>query len=116
MEVQTSHLVGTWRHIHQNVFIDFTVWNSDGYHKAIFTIYEREPENKTNYEWHGQIEVVNTQDLPLIDISNIKFTENKSEYQTLTIWDVSEESITLQLESGDKLVFTRLHQTFERVF
>lgn len=115
MQIETNQLVGTWRHVHQNIFTDFTIWNSDGQHKAMFTIYEREPENKTNHEWHGRVEVVNTEDLPVIEISDIKFTDENPEYQNLVIWQISNETLTLQLGSGAKLLLNKLLQTFERV-
>lgn len=117
MEVQLHQILGIWRHTNENVLIDFNIRrdnNDVNYAKAMFTIYEREPENKIHYEWHGVIEIENRDnELPRIGISKINKTESKPEYENLQIWMfMVPGEMVLELGNGDRILFQILGNIF----
>lgn len=117
MNVQLKQVLGTWRHTNGNVIIDFNIRrenNDVNSAKAMFTIYQREPEHKIHYEWHGIIQIENQDnELPTIVISNINHTENRSEYENLKIWMFTiPGEMYLELGNGDKILFQMLGNIF----
>lgn len=117
MVVQLEQVLGTWRHTNGDIIIDFNIRNNNigqDAIKAMFTIYQREPQNQINYEWHGEVEIVNSEnDLPRIQINSINKTEDKPEYQNLTIWMfISPNKMFLQLGNGDRICFNKLGTIF----
>lgn len=117
MVVQLEQLLGTWRHTNGNIIIDFNIRNNNigqDATKAMFTIYQREPQNQTHYEWHGEIEIINSQnDLPRIQINNIHKTEDKPEYENLSIWMFTPPNeMFLELGNGDRICFNKLGTIF----
>lgn len=117
MEVQLEQVLGTWRHTNGEILIDFNIRNKnfgETVTKAMFTIYQREPENKIHYEWHGEIEIVNSEgNLPKIQINEIHKTEEKPEYENLSIWlFTAPNEMYLQLGNGDRILFNKLGNIF----
>lgn len=117
MEVYLEQILGTWRHINGNIIIDFNIRNKnfgEEFTKAMFTIYQREPQNQIIYEWHAEIEIVNSEgSLPKIQINEIHKTDEKPEYENLTIWMYATPTeMFLQLGNGDRICFNKLGTFF----
>lgn len=117
MEVQLEQVLGTWRHTNGEIIIDFNIRSKnfgEQVTKAMFTIYQREPENKIHYEWHGEIEIVNSEgNLPKIQINEIHKSEDKPEYENLSIWMfTAPNEIFLELGNGDRIRFNKLGTIF----
>ena len=112
MNIQLQQLFGIWRHTNVNIIIDFNL-KQVNYGKdvtqAMFTIYQREPENKIYYEWQGAVEILNHQnDIPEIIITDIIKTEQKPEYENLKIWSFTPSEMYLELGNGDRICFNKL--------
>lgn len=117
MNIELHQISGTWRHTNENLLIDFNIRqvnHGENLTQGMFTIYEREPENKIHYEWHGVIEIVNREnDIPEISISKIVRTEEKPEYENLKIWMFrSPGEMFLELGTGDRILFNKLGNIF----
>jgi hypothetical protein len=116
MNIELHQILGTWRHLNGNILTDFNIRqvnHGKNCTKAMFTIYQREPENKIFYEWHGGVAIINHEnDLPEIVISNIAKTEEKSEYENLRIWSFTPTEMYLQLGNGDRILFNKLGNIF----
>lgn len=117
MNVELHQILGTWRYANGNILIDFNIRqvnHGENGSRAMFTIYQREPENKIHYEWHGEVEILNSENnLPEIVISNIVKTEEKPEYENLKIWmfNVPGE-MYIELGNGDRILFNKLGNVF----
>ena len=116
MNVQLHQLLGTWRHLNNNTIIDFNLRSKnfgENTAKAMFTIFQREPENKTLYEWQGAVEILNHEnDLPEIIINDIIKTEQQPEYENLKIWSFTPSEMYLELGNGDRICFNKLGTIF----
>lgn len=116
MNIQLQQLFGTWRHTNENILIDFNmrqVNHGENVTQAMFTIYQREPENKIHYEWQGAVEILNPEnDIPEIIISNIIKTAEKPEYENLKIWSLAPDEMYLELGNGDRILFNKLGHIF----
>lgn len=117
MNIELHQILGTWRHTNGNILIDFNVRQvnfGENVTQAMFTIYEREPENKIHYEWHGHIEIINYEnELPEISISEIVRTEEKPEYENLKIWLFNAPGeMYLELGNSNRILFNKLGNIF----
>ncbi len=117
MTIQLQQILGTWRHTNGNIIIDFNIRSKncgDEVTKAMFTIFQREPENKILYEWHGEVEISNNDnDLPIIQINHIHRTEERPEYENLKIWMLHPPSeMFIELGNGDRILFNKLGTIF----
>lgn len=116
MNILLHQVLGTWRHTNGNILIDFSIRHvnhGENVTQAMFTIYQREPENKIHYEWHGAVGIVNHEnDISEIVISEINKTEEKSEYENLKIWSVEPDEMVLELGNGDRILFGKLGNIF----
>nr|WP_315167469.1 hypothetical protein [uncultured Flavobacterium sp.] len=117
MKIQLHQILGTWRHTNGNLLIDFNIRQvnyGEDVTQAMFTIYQREPENKIHYEWHGAVKVLNhnENDLTEIIISDIIKTEEKPEYENLKIWSLAPDEMYLELGNGHRVFFNKLGTIF----
>lgn len=117
MKVNLNQLLGTWRHINGDIIIDFNIRNKnlgEEVTKAMLTIYEREPQNIIHYEWHGEIEINNSDnEPPIIKINRIQKTEERPEYENLKIWMfTTPNEMFLELGNGDRVLFNKLGTIF----
>jgi hypothetical protein len=116
MNIQLHQILGTWRHTNGNLLIDFNIRQvnyGEDVTQAMFTIYQREPENKIHYEWQGAVEILNHEnDIPEIIINDIIKTEEKPEYEKLKIWSFTLGEMYLELGNGDRVIFTKLGTIF----
>lgn len=117
MYIKLSQITGTWRHTNNNILIDFYIRSEDfgeDNTRAMFTIYQGSPESKIHYEWHGFIRIINSEnELPKIEINEIHKTEEKPEYENLTIWMfTTPNEMFIELGNGDKILFNKLGTIF----
>ncbi|RVT75325.1 hypothetical protein EOD40_11205 [Flavobacterium sufflavum] len=116
MNIELHQILGTWRHTNGNILIDFNIRHvnhGENVARAMFTIYQREPESKIHYEWHGAVEIVNHEnDISEIVISEIVKTEEKPEYENLKIWSIEPGEMYLELGNGDRILFRKLGNIF----
>lgn len=117
MNIQLQQILGTWRHTNGNIIIDFNIRSKnfgEEVTKAMFTIYNSEPENNILYEWHGELELINSEiEQPKVQINTISKTEDKPEYENLSIWMfTAPNEMYLQLGNGDRIRFNKLGAIF----
>lgn len=119
MNIQLQQIVGTWRHVNGDILIDFHIRSisfGEEFTRAMFTIYNSEPENNILFEWHGEIEIINSaNELPKIQINEIHRTGDKPEYENLSIWMfTAPNEMYLQLGNGDRVLFKKLGTFFSQ--
>ena len=117
MNIQLQQILGTWRHVNGDIIIDFNIrGNNFGEEvtKAMFTIYKSVPDNNIIYEWHGEIEIINSEnELPKIHINEIHKTVDKPEYENLSIWMfTAPNEMFIELGNGDRILFNKLGTIF----
>lgn len=112
--MELKDIYGTWRHVHGDVITDFTVrvFNAKtGKGLSRFGIQGKDDNgNAIDYAWEGVFVGLddNVDGTFTIEIEQLKFTEDKPEYQELKVWMLANNLLTLELGNGERVDFDRL--------
>lgn len=112
--MKLQELFGVWRHIQGEVITDFAIRPFDvksGKGMSRFGIHGVvENGNALDYAWEGVIVGLNDNGdgTFTIEIKQIKFTEDKPEYQELKVWMLANNLLTLEFGNGERVDFDRL--------
>lgn len=112
--MELKDIYGIWRHVHGDVITDFAVRvydvkTSKGLSR--FGIHGTDVKgNQIDYAWEGVIVGLNDNGdgTFTIEIEQIKFTENKPEYQELKIYMLADNVMMLELANSDIVEFEKI--------
>ena len=114
MDIQIQQLFGIWRNTNGEIVTDFNIHQSDDSYniaRSMFTIYNPKEDNKIIYEWHGKFNILNHKnELSEIEFKEIFKSEDLPQYESLKICSLDNTQMTIQLGSGERVIFNKLGQ------